>query len=129
MTLDHGDVSIRVENNIIIAETKGAFNEYGARKYTEAVKKEIKQRFGNSPFSMLVNIEKIDGGTPEAFVELEKYNEWLNSQQLIAKAMVTNSQTNIQLLEKYSPSRAKQNIKNFVCEKEALSWLKSLVNL
>ena len=128
MILDHGDVSIRVENNIIIVDTKGAFNEYGARKYTEAVKKEVTQRFGQKPFSLLVNIEKIDGGTPEAFAELEKFNQWLNAQSLVAKAMVSTCQTNIRLLEMYSPSRAQQNIRNFGCEKEALSWLKSLAN-
>ncbi|NQY37173.1 MAG: hypothetical protein HRT37_19845 [Alteromonadaceae bacterium] len=38
MDIEHGEVSITVHENIIIVELKGAFNEFGAKKYTEGVK-------------------------------------------------------------------------------------------
>ena len=125
MNLDHGEVSIRIENNIIFVEMKGAFNEYGAQKYTHGVMAEVK-RLQGAPFSLLVNIEEIEGGTPEAFAELENYNIWLNNQNLIAKAMVAKSATTLELIDRLSPARRQQTNMNFESEVDALIWLKSL---
>ena len=125
MSLEHGDVTITLKGNIIIVRTSGAFNEFGAKQYTEGLKKMIKGLEGK-PFSILVNNLDFLGGTPEAYQELESYNLWLNKQKLIAKAMVITSGITIELIDKHSPARATQQTQNFNDEASAMKWLVSL---
>lgn len=120
----HGEALIHIEEKIIVAKLIGAFNMEGAIKYTEGMKKTIKEFQGES-FLMLVNDLKLEGGTPEAFQELEEYNHWLTTQKLIAKAMVIKSNVTIDLIGKLSPSQELQKYKIFDNEKDAYIWLKS----
>ncbi len=125
MNSEHGEVSIEVIDNIIIVRAVGAFNEFGAQKYTNAIRTAVncmqKQRF-----SILINNLKFLGGTPEAYQELEDYNAWLNQKELIGKAMVITSNITLDVINKLSPSRAMQQTKNFDNENDAMNWLKSL---
>ena len=123
--IEHGDVSFTVEKNIIIAKFKGAFNEFGAKKYTDGIK-QIVDNFNGERFSILINNLDIIGGTPEAYEELEEYNKWLNNQNLIAKAMVISSVAALEIIDHFSPSRKVQLKQTFQNEKEALDWLKTL---
>ena len=66
------------------------------------------------------------GGTPEAYKELEDYNKWLNSQNLLAKAMVINSMITLDIINMYSPSRGEQKSETFDNETDAIAWLKTL---
>lgn len=125
MNIEHGEVAIEVKDNIIIVRTAGAFNEYGARHYTNGLKKAIYDLQGES-FSILINNLEFLGGTPEAYEELEKYNLWLNQQQLIAKAMVIKSAINLGVIDMLSPARASQQTQSFDNEKDAMTWLISL---
>ncbi|PKG85145.1 hypothetical protein CXF85_05935 [Colwellia sp. 75C3] len=125
MVIEHGEVTIEVQDNIIIARLVGAFNEYGAQQYTKGVKSIIENLQGES-FSILINNLQVQGGTPEAYQELENYNLWLNQQKLIGKAMVITSSITLDVIDKLSPSRAKQKTKNFDNEKDAMNWLMSL---
>jgi len=125
MDSEHGEVSIEVIDNIIIVRAVGAFNEFGAQKYTSSIRTAIncmqKQRF-----SILINNLKFLGGTPEAYQELEDYNAWLNQKELIGKAMVITSNITLDVINKLSPSRAMQQTKNFDNENDAMNWLKGL---
>jgi hypothetical protein len=125
MDIEHGEVTFTLDENIIIVKLEGAFNEFGAKKYTAGVK-QIINTFQGRPFSILINNLEVLGGTPEAYEELEKYNKWLNTQNLIAKAMVISSITTLNIINLLSPSRQSQNSKNFDNEEEALNWLKAL---
>ncbi len=125
MVIEHGEVTIEVLDNIIIVRTEGAFNEYGTQQYTHGVRKIVDGMQGQS-FSVLINNLEFQGGTPEAYQELESYNAWLNKQKLIAKAMVITSSINLDVINKLSPSRASQQTRSFDNEKDALSWLQSL---
>jgi len=125
MDIEHGEVSIVVEGNIIIVRTIGAFNEYGAQRYTHGVKSLVESMQDKS-FSILINNLEFQGATPEAFEELEKYNVWLNNQKLIAKAMVITSNITLDVINMRSPARAAQQNKNFDNEEDAMDWLKSL---
>ncbi|UUO25007.1 hypothetical protein FGD67_18650 [Colwellia sp. M166] len=126
MVIAHGEVSIFLQNeNIIIAKLKGAFNEYGAQEYTDGIKQIITQLDGQN-FSILINLLELMGGTPEAYKELEDYNKWLNSQNLLAKAMVINSMITLDIINMYSPSRGEQKSETFDNETDAIAWLKTL---
>lgn len=126
MDIEHGYVSIKVLDNIIVVRIKGAFNEFGTKQYTEGVKK-IVDGFQGQSFALLLNNLEFLGGTPEAFMELENYNIWLNKQKLIAKAMVITSSTIIDVINMQSPARSSQNIQYFENEKNAMDWLKKLI--
>jgi len=125
MVIEHGEVAIEVRGNIIIARTVGAFNEYGAQRYTNGVRT-IVEGLQEQSFSILINNLEFQGATPEAYQELEEYNAWLNKQKLIGKAMVITSNITLDVIDKLSPSRASQQTRSFDNEKEALNWLKSL---
>ncbi len=125
MNLVHGEVEIDIQDNIIIVRSTGAFNEFGAQKYTQGIKAAVAS-LQNQRFSILVNNLAFLGGTPEAYQELENYNIWLNKQKLIGKAMVITSSTTIDVIDKLSPSRAVQQTKNFTNEDDAMNWLHSL---
>ena len=126
MTKAHGKIAIEEFNGVIIVRAKGSFNEFGIKDYTEQAKKIIKKKNGDK-FSILINALNAEGGTPEAFHELEKFNAWLKSVNLVAKATVISCKTTLGLLDKFSPSRKNQNIRNFENEEEALQWLQSLM--
>ncbi len=124
MQNEHGEALIYIKDNIIVAELIGAFNEEGAKKYTQDVKNIVKE-FQNKNVFILVNDLKVEGGTPEAYQELEKHNHWLTTQNLIAKAIVIKSSVTVELLDKLSPSQKQQNCKLFDNEIDAFIWLKS----
>ena len=125
MNLQHGEVTIEITGNIIIVRTIGAFNEYGAKKYTDGMKAAV-DSLDDKSFSILVNNLEFLGGTPEAYQELEDYNIWLNQEKLIAKAMVITSTIILDVIDKLSPSRAAQQTKSFADENTAMHWLQSL---
>jgi hypothetical protein len=125
MNLEHGEVDIVVQDNIIIVRSSGAFNEFGAKKYTQGIKAAV-YSLQTQSFSILVNNLEFLGATPEAYQELENYNVWLNSQKLIGKAMVITSSITLDVIDKLSPSRAAQQTKNFSNEDDAMKWLQSL---
>ena len=99
------------------------FNELGVKKFTDAVRQFVGSLNGRA-FGVLINDLKLEGGTPEAYAELEEYNQWLNTQHLVAKAMVIESSTHRDIINKLSPSRSQQNIEYFKSEQDALTWLK-----
>ena len=117
----HGEVKLHLQGSIVMAKLTGSFNEEGAKRYTSSVKKLI-EGFQGEPFSMLINNLDLEGGTPEAYQELENYNSWLNTQCLIAKAMV-QSDIATELINKLSPSQLQQNGKSFKSVEDALHWL------
>lgn len=122
MSLSHGTVIASLDKQIIRATLKGMFNELGAQEYTNTVKEYVLS-LGSKPFAILINNLEMKGGTPEAYQELEKYNRWLNTQNLIAKAMVIESNLHQQMIDHYSPSRQSQNTRSFLTEEEAINWL------
>jgi len=122
MPIVHGTVIASLDKQIIRVTLKGMFNELGAKEYTNTVKEYVLQ-LESKPFAILINNLEMKGGTPEAYQELESYNRWLNTQNLIAKAMVIESNLHQQIIDHYSPSRQSQNTRSFLTEEEALNWL------
>ncbi|NVK44434.1 MAG: STAS/SEC14 domain-containing protein [Oceanospirillaceae bacterium] len=123
----HGDREVFLHEDIITARFIGLFNEHGARRITNEIRECVAQMQGK-PFAILIDDLQLSGGTPEAYVVLEEYNQWLNTQKLVAKAMVLTSKAHKAIIDKLSPSRLEQNIQYFIDEDSALDWLRSELN-
>lgn len=123
----HGDFAIEVDGNIIKFTAQGAFNDVGARAVIKGMKRAIAS-FNQNPFAILVNLLEFEGGTPEVFSEAERYNIWLNRQNLIAKAYIHKSEGMISIGQSLINSKNQQNIQYFATETEALHWLESELN-
>jgi hypothetical protein len=65
----------------------------------------------------------LDGATPDAFNISNKFNEWLNGQNMVAKAIVITSQVIKSIDQQWVPSKAVQNIEYFDNKDDALVWL------
>lgn len=124
MTIAHGEHQISIQDSIIYLKLIGSFNDVGAKNFTDAMKTVI-ATFNGAAFAILVDDLDVIGGTPEAYAELEKYNIWLNTQNMRAKAMVIDSPVILAIINKYAPSREYQNIDVFVNRAEAVTWLKT----
>jgi hypothetical protein len=123
MTIPHGQCFISVEDDIIFIKSVGAFNLEGINKANQDIK-EVILNCDKKGLKLLIDYTEIEGETPEAFDKLNECNEWLNSQNLIAKAVVINSPVTLTLLESRAPARRLQNDKNFEDKVTAIKWLK-----
>ncbi|ABG40815.1 hypothetical protein Patl_2298 [Paraglaciecola sp. T6c] len=123
MSLEHGNHLITIEDNVIVIELAGSFNEFGAKALTDDIRKAIKQ-FEGAPFCILINDFALEGITPEGYKEIDEYNAWLNTQNMIAKAVVVKIDILSKMEESRIPAKAQQNIKSFKNIPDALLWLK-----
>jgi hypothetical protein len=123
MNQEHGTFTVTVDTNIIIAKMEGSFNEFGARALIKAIVDKI-EKFNGEPFSIIVEDLQLEGITPEGYEELNKYNEWLNGQNMIAKARVANSAVILNIDSVRIPTVKKQKIKEFNNVPDAIEWLK-----
>jgi len=123
MNLEHGIFTVTIDTNIIIVIMKGSFNEFGARALIDSIKAKIKN-FNGAKFSILVEDLELEGITPEGYKEINKYNEWLNNQNMIAKARVANSSLMLDIDHRLIPAIQKQNLKIFEDVPSAIEWLK-----
>ncbi|WP_286234544.1 hypothetical protein [Thalassotalea sediminis] len=120
----HGTHQIVRQDNILLVKLIGSFNETGVHAYVDAVKKHIAAIHGKG-FAMLINDTEVDGGTPEAYQVLNDYNNWLNSQPVIAKAFVLESLALKHIILARTPALKKQNIEFFADDNSAIAWLKT----
>lgn len=126
MTLrfEHGKSYISVDGDIISVQSVGAFNEEGIVETINELKSVINS-FKQEHFKLLLDYSLVEGGTPEVFDKINQCNIWLNSQNMVAKAVVVGSVIQLEILEKRAPAREQQNIKNFETKASALIWLNS----
>ncbi|MEW9797651.1 STAS/SEC14 domain-containing protein [Alteromonas sp. CYL-A6] len=125
MAAPHGKTVVCTEGSIILTSFHGAFNADGIKEYIEKVKAEI-ARFAGQPFKMLVDDTDIEGGTPDAYEELNRYNEWLNTQPIVAKAFVVKQSVVKDIVLSRTPALKSQQIAFFHEKAEAIDWLNGL---
>ena len=123
MAKEHGQSFISVDGDIIIVRAVGAFNEEGIVNTIGKLKSVI-ESFGPKGFKLLFDYSEAEGGTPDVYDKINECNIWLNGQNMIAKALVIDSPTKLEILESRTPARRSQNFKNFNDKKKAISWLK-----
>lgn len=119
----HGQYKINVEGCHIHTQLFDAFNEVGVSQWINAMKDAIAGLSGQ-PFTILVNEKAATGATPGALKLANEYNEWLNDQTLVAKAVVYSNAIYKAIDELHLPARKRQNIKFFDDVSLAQNWLK-----
>jgi len=120
---EHGKSYISVDDDIITVKAIGAYNKEGMIKTIEELKSII-ESFNQKGFKLLFDYSQTEGGTPDVFDKINECNIWLNSQNMIAKALVINSSMHLSILESRTPARKSQNTKNFNNKASAIAWLK-----
>jgi hypothetical protein len=120
----HGEFNINIDNDIINITVKGAFNDFGAKAAFEQLMQHI-SAFNNKPFAILINLLGFEGGTPEVFAVSDEFNIWLNSKNMVAKALVFTSPALIMIEKTFVKSKEGQNIQYFADETEAIVWIES----
>lgn len=121
---EHGSFSINVnqEKCRITLSLIGSFNEVAINHCSLEIKKVVKSLNG-AAFTLINNGETFDGATPEAYEASERFNEWLNTQNLIAKANITKSKVLAGLSEKLIDALHDQNVRFFDSVDEAEEWI------
>lgn len=122
MASAHGKYSVEVDGDIIDVSLSGNFNKEGIVAYSERVREAVLAMAGK-PFAMLIDSRLIEGGTPDAYDALEKYNHWLSTQKLIAKAVVMKNVVAQAILAQRTPTLTKQNTLYFDNRDDAVKWL------
>ncbi len=122
MKYGHGDAIVDIQGQIVSVTLIGSFDEFGVRKYAEELKQQVMSLQGQE-FAVLVNVIAFTGGTPEAYEEIELYNQWLNQENMVAKAMVSISQLTLSIALPRTPARSVQNMENFSDSASAREWL------
>lgn len=128
MPLKHGEYKITVDNNIVTICLKGSFNKQAVTCCTTEIKRIVEDNYPNK-FCILFDNSEYTGCTPDGFETLEAFNQWLGDKNLVAKAMVINSSMHLDIIDKRTPSRQNQKIKNFNCLAEAQNWLQQQLTL
>ena len=121
---EHGETIITYEDGIIQSTFIGSFNSAGVQKYVNQIKHLI-DGLNGADFAILVDNLQLEGGTPLAYEALEDYNQWLNKQPLVAKAMLSNSVVKMQIIDSLTKAHQKQNVQHFQSREKALCWLKT----
>ena len=124
MPRQHGNSIITVEGEIIIIKVIGCFNIEGITESIQHLKSTIKS-FYQRQFKLLLNYLEAEGGTPEVFEIINQFNIWLNTQNIVAKAIVTDSLINLAILKKRAPASQTNNSKVFKNQSNAFNWLQS----
>lgn len=123
MPNSHGTFYLRQEDSIVFITLIGPFNEYGLRELAHNLKSRVIALEGKA-FAILVNDTEMEGATPEAYEELNELNVWLNTQKMVAKAVVIKYDLTIDIIKSRAPALKPQNIKTFHTEEKAVEWLK-----
>jgi len=121
---EHGKNIISVEGDIIISKIIGAFNAEGIDKSIADLKVAI-DSFCQNEFKLLVNYIDTEGGTPEVYEKINEFNIWLKSKNMVAKALVSNSNVVLSIRESRTPKGMSLNERVFDDEVNAIIWLKS----
>lgn len=124
MSHEHGETKVALEGSLIRAKFIGSFNPAGVKAYASKIEGLLTQLNGQ-PFIMLIDNLQLVGGTPEAYKVLDEYNQWLNGQNLVAKAIVISSEFKAKIIDSLTPALKTQNMRYFTEKKEALDWLET----
>ena len=122
MAVEHGKCFISVDGDIITVKAVGAFNSEGIVKTIEELESGI-ESFSQKKFKLVFDYSQTEGGTPDVFEKINECNIWLNSQNMVAKALVINSSVLLEILESRTPARNSQNAKCFDDKASAINWL------
>ncbi|SHO56546.1 hypothetical protein VQ7734_02315 [Vibrio quintilis] len=122
--LRHGEFTVTTDGQMIILQVSGSHNEYD----TLAVTQELRQvvlAFEGKPFVELIDGRELQGTTPEGFKVLAEYEQWLSTQNFVARAFVSPNRIIPAIAEKHIDGIKENNVRNFIDIDAAKAWLLS----
>ena len=123
--MQHGYHTVEIRGDVIIVSLIGDFNEPSIMDYIEDVENLIIEMQGK-PTYMIVNDFELNGITPEGYQQLEVHNQWLLTQNLLAKAIVSDRTIQDHLDFKWAPTLKKLNSRHFTDMQSAEEWVDEL---
>ncbi|GAC14528.1 hypothetical protein [Aliiglaciecola lipolytica] len=127
MNTPHGSYTIEVEHNIVHMRYVGMFNAATASLYAEEAKDKIRQ-LPYDEFFILGDLRKFLGATPDAYAIVNKFNHWVNTQNLRAKALVISNQVVAEIARERISAVKQQNLQYFKGTEEAINWFYEIEN-
>ncbi len=122
----HGSFNLTVNNQVLIANISGAWNEEESWLYFEKVK-EVAQTIIHKPWALLLLMNGWELGTPETERATKEMVKWVSTHGLNKVAEVYEPspllQLHIERIVKEGPDEIER--RHFINEKEAIAWLAS----
>ena len=113
---------ISYESGVVTTHLHGAFNERSAEDYNERLFKLV-MGLNQKPFSLLADISRVEGATPEAFDILKRIIKRLPEMGLIAKAYVYKGPVVRGIMFQRIPELKSMDYLFFTDFDDASSWL------
>lgn len=123
MAIAKGNNEVSTKDDIISITLWGSLNECDYKDISQKVKQAVAQ-CNEKSFCILVNDLQLIGSTLNAYQELEVLNQWLNTQHMIAKAIVIERDSLLGTIKTLVPAIKDQKIETFDVKEDAMLWLK-----
>ncbi|MEP4888714.1 MAG: STAS/SEC14 domain-containing protein [Aliiglaciecola sp.] len=120
-----GSYEFKVEGRIVYQTFTGMFSGKTARTYLRETKQLITQ-FEGKAFCMLIDIREMEGLTPDGYNMIDNFNQWVNTQNLVAKAIVVSNDVVGKIVSSRVPELKKQNVKYFEDIQTAIKWVNNI---
>lgn len=103
----------------------GSFNAEAVTHYVNSIN-DCANSFGDTPFSIILDLTSLEGATPDAWQIVDAHNTQLAANpRLIGKGIICQSSLVTYFAGKVNNDKFKSKVKVFASETEALAWLKS----
>ena len=122
-----GQYQVELAGKVITVTFEGMFDEKTSIKVCRHVE-DLIASFNGEPFYMLINLSNYQGSTPDAHKVGNDHAVWLEGQNCLGKAIVTNEQFMLNIVRNQQTQLSQSQLvtKVFPSEEEAKVWLGSL---
>ena len=125
---EHGYHKTKILGHMIVSRLSGSLNEESSNAYIDEVDS-ARSSFVNKPYTLLIDLKNLEGGTIEAWQKANEHNfVLLEDKMFIGKAIIVNSTTNEYFAKKINSMLPNDKVKTFEDRKAAKAWLESKVN-
>ncbi|MEP4888715.1 MAG: hypothetical protein ABJV04_01705 [Aliiglaciecola sp.] len=125
MKTPYGSYNLSIDGNIARMRFVGMFNAATTELFVKEFKVLLEQ-FGDKPFLVLGDLLELEGATPEAYAMINDFNTWVNTRNMVAKALLIENKIIAQIARHRVESVRFQNIRYFSNNDEALAWFEQL---
>lgn len=119
-------ISIDVFGKIVVARLKGTYSVPEADRFYKALRKTVDAQ--SKPIGIVMELTQFQGSPPEGYQIAEAFNQWLTTQNIVAKVNVMTPQITSKIVEQNIPTRKKLNLEVFDTEQEAIAYLETLLS-
>ena len=125
MKTPYGSYNLYIDGNIAFMRFVGMFNAATTTHLAQEAR-ELLEQFGNKDFLIFADMLQLEGATPEAYTIIDEFNQWLNTRNMIGKALLIENKIIVQIARHRVKSFKHQNIQYFSNKDEALMWFEEI---